>query len=109
MQEPSDEQVLKDLYYEIAREMPVEDVALQMYKDCLLLPKEWETYNKLTDNKEEYLLQCLQRSNEPGYMQKFCSVLDKVGAKHLMKAITHHRKGNDCIFIIIRHKHCRSF
>ena len=97
MQEPSDEQILKDLRYELAREMPAENVALQMYKDRLLPPKEWETFTRLTEDKGEYLLNCLQRSREPGFMQKFCSVLDTVGAESLVKTITHHRNGNDCI------------
>lgn len=93
MQEPSDEQILKDLFYELAREMPAEDVALQMYKDRLLLHNEWEDYKKLKEDKGEYLLSCLRRSHEPGFMQKFCSVLDTVGAKDLLKKVSH-RMGN---------------
>jgi hypothetical protein len=94
MQQPSDEQILKDLYYELAREMPAEKVALQMYKDRLLLPTEWEAFTKLTEDKGEYLLDCLKRSQVPGFMQKFCSVLDKIGAKNLLKTISDHRNGN---------------
>lgn len=94
MQQSSDEQILKDLFYEIAREMPAEHVGLQMYEDHLLLPKEWEMFTKLTEDKGEYLLNCLQRSREPRFMEKFCSVLDKIGAENLSKTISHHRDGN---------------
>ena len=94
MQQSSDEQILKDLYYELAREMPAERVGFQMYTDHLLLPKEWEIFTKLTEDKGEYLLECLQRSRESGFMEKFCSVLDKIGAENLLKTISYHRNGN---------------
>lgn len=96
MQEPEEETsldwwIIEDLYYELIREMP-ETTARQMQKDGLLTREQGETYAKLKKDKEKYLLKCLQKHTS-GFLEKFCSVLHKVGADDLMNKISHHREG----------------
>ena len=96
MQEPEGEKsldwwIVEDLYYEIVREMP-ETTARQMQKDGLLTREQGEIYTQLTKDKGKYLLECLQKC-KPGFLEKFCSVLHKVGADDLMNKISRHREG----------------
>ena len=89
--------ILIDLRYEIARKMPVEATAREMLQDGLLTPQQWEIYTtKSIEERGEYLLDCLQ----PGCLEKFCSVLHKVGAEDLVKEISRYRKGS--IIITVR-------
>jgi hypothetical protein len=103
MQEPEEEKssdwwIVEDLYYELIREMP-ETTAKQMQKDGLLTHEQGETYTKLTKDKEKYLLDCL-RKHKPGFLEKFCSVLHKVGAGELMNKISRHREGTTSYYYV---------
>lgn len=103
MQEREDKQlerwIVIDLCHVITRKMPVEDVAREMLQDGLLTRKQWETYMTKTEQREEYLLDCLQKC-KPGFLEKFCSVLRKVGAHDLEKEISRHAEGTYRIYII---------
>ena len=88
--------VLADLYYEIARDMPEDDVAKEMHKDDLLTPEEWETYRRQKTDKGEFLLDCL-RKRKSGFLQRFCIALQKAHADSLATRISHHRQGTNYI------------
>ena len=92
--------IVIDLYHKIAREMPVEDVAKEMLQDGLLTRKQWEIYTAKIEEREEYLLDCLQNC-KPGFLEKFHSILRKVGAHDLEKEISHHAEGKYCITSLI--------
>ena len=91
--------IVIDLYHKIAQEMPVEDVAREMLQDGLLTRQQWETYMKKTEEREEYLLDCLQKC-KPGFLERFCSILRRVGAHNLEKEISHHAVGTYYIYIV---------
>lgn len=82
--------ILTDLRYEIARKMPVEAVAREMFDVRLLTSQQWEIYETIRrEEKGEYLLDCLQ----PGCFEKFISVLEEVKAEDLVKEISRYRRG----------------
>lgn len=86
--------------HRIAREMPAEDVAKEMVIDSLLTREQWETYTAKTEEREEYLVDCLQKC-KPGFLDKFLSILRRVGAHNLEKDITNHKEGTH--YIIMGH------
>ena len=72
--------VLSDLYYEIARDLPPDDVLTYMHQDNLVTDGQRDHYRMMKANNQpeversEYLLDCL-RKGESGFLEKLCNIL----------------------------------
>ena len=72
--------VLDELYYDIVRNLPADDVALLMDEHKLLTSGQRDYYRMMKANhqpdveKSEYLIDCL-RKGEPGFLQRLCTIL----------------------------------
>ena len=72
-----EELVLDELYYDIVRNLPADDVAILMDQDKLLTSGQRDHYRMMKANhqpdveKSEYLLDCL-RKGEPGFLERLC-------------------------------------
>ena len=72
--------VLDELYYDIVRNLPADDVALLMDEHKLLTLGQRDHYRMMKANhqpdveKSEYLIDCL-RKGEPGFLQRLCTIL----------------------------------
>ena len=75
-----EELVLDELYYDIVRNLPADDVAILMDQDKLLTSGQRDHYRMMKANhqpdaeKSEYLLECL-RKGEPGFLERLCAIL----------------------------------
>ena len=78
-----EELVLSDLYYDIARNLPPDDVLTYMYQDELMTDGQRDQYKMMKANNQpeversEYLLECL-RKGEPGFLKRLCTILRKM-------------------------------
>lgn len=74
---------MSDLYYDIARNLPPDDVLTCMYQDNLITDGQRDQYKMMKANNQpeversEYLLECL-RKGEPGFLMKLCIILRKI-------------------------------
>jgi hypothetical protein len=72
--------VLDELYYDIARNLPADDVVILMDERNLLTLGQRDHYRMMKANhlpdveKSEYLIDCL-RKGEPGFLQRLCTIL----------------------------------
>ena len=72
--------VLDELYYDIVRNLPADDVAILMDEQKLLTSRQRDHYRMMKANhqpdveKSEYLIDCL-RKGEPGFLQRLCTIL----------------------------------
>ena len=80
---PLEELVLSDLYYDIARNLPPDDVLAYMHQDDLITDGQRDQYKMMKANNQpeversEYLLECF-RKGEPGFLKKLCTILRKI-------------------------------
>lgn len=78
-----EELVLSDLYYDIARNLPPDDVFTYMHQDDLLTDGQRDHYKMIKANNQpemersEYLLECL-RKGEPGFLKRLSTILRKI-------------------------------
>lgn len=78
-----DELVLSDLYYEIARNLPPDDVLTYMHQEDLVTDGQRDQYRMMKANnypeveRSEYLLECL-RKGKPGFLDRFCNILRNI-------------------------------
>ena len=72
--------VLDELYYDIVRNLPADDIAILMDERKLLTLGQRDHYRMMKAKhlpdveKSEYLVDCL-RKGEPGFLQKLCTIL----------------------------------
>lgn len=75
--------VLDELYYDIVRNLPADDVAILMDEQKLLTSRQRDHYRMMKANhqpdveKSEYLIDCL-RKGEPGFLQRLCTILKEL-------------------------------
>jgi hypothetical protein len=78
-----EELVLSDLYYDIARNLPPDDVLTYMHQDDLVTDGQKAQYRTMKANnlpeveRSEYLLECL-RKGEPGFLKRLCTILRQI-------------------------------
>ena len=85
--------VVSDLYYEIARDLPPDDVLTYMHQDNLVTDGQRDHYRMMKANNQpeversEYLLDCL-RKGESGFLEKLCDILRRIPpASHIADKI----------------------
>ena len=78
-----DELVLTELYYDIARNLPPDDVLTFMHQGDLVTDGQRDHYRMMKANhqpeveRSEYLLDCLKKG-EPGFLDKLCNILRQI-------------------------------
>ena len=75
-----EELVLDELYYDIVRNLPADDIVILMDQDKLLTSGQRDHYKMMKANhqpdveKSEFLLDCL-RKGKPGFLERLCTIL----------------------------------